>query len=128
MIFTEDIPESGLIIVVVLFKGYKGNYQNDSRKSLLNTIPNHVKKKCGIDLKPFQFSLIRSVEEIRDTSSKKNIERPRTIGTEYKYRFENVTKEKFKEVFEEIRDYCNQRNIWSDYSIMFADYVGEINE
>ncbi len=128
MIFVEEIPERGLIIVSVLFSGYKGNYPNDSRRYLLKNLPDLIKGKYGIELVPVQFSLIRSIERTPDMSEKQSIGRPRTVGVEYRYRFENVNKEEFKEVYKEIRDYCNQRNIWLDHNIMYADYLGEIYE
>ncbi|MBU7027827.1 MAG: hypothetical protein HXS48_12900 [Theionarchaea archaeon] len=128
MIFVEDIPESGLIIVSVLFNGYKHNFQNDSRRDLLKRLPNHVKEKCGVQLVPIQFSLIRSIERTPDMSEKQSIGRARTVGVEYRYRFEHVEKKGFEEMYKEVRNYCSQTSIWRDYDIMFADYVGEINE
>lgn len=128
MIFVEEIPEKGLIIVSVLFSGYKGSYQNDSRRYLLKNLPDLIKEKYRIELVPVQFSLIRSIERTPDMSERQSIGRPRTVGVEYRYRFENVNKEEFKEIYREIRSYCNQRNIWLDHNIMYADYVGEIYE
>jgi hypothetical protein len=128
MIFVEDIPESGLIIVSVLFNGYKHNFQNDSRRNLMKTLPNLIKEKCGIQLVPIQFSLIRSIERTPDMSEKESIGRARTVGVEYRYRFEHLNKEEFEEMYKEIKNHCSQKNMWRDYDIMYADYVGEINE
>jgi hypothetical protein len=128
MIFIEDIPESGLIIVSVLFNGYKHNFQNDSRRNLLKTLPNLIKGKFGVQLVPIQFSLIKSIERTPDMSEKESIGRARTVGVEYRYRFEHLGKEEFGKIYKEIRNHCGQRNMWRDYDIMYADYVGEINE
>lgn len=128
MIFVEDIPENGLIIVSVLFNGYKHNFQNDSRRNLLKTLPDLIKKICGVQLVPVQFSLIRNIERTPDMSERESIGRARTVGVEYRYRFEHVEKEEFEEMYKEVKNYCSQRSIWRDFDIMFADYVGEINE
>lgn len=128
MIFTEDIPESGLIIVSVLFNGYKHNFQNDSRRKLLKKLPDRIKEKCEVQLVPVQFSIIRSIERTPDMSEKESIGKARTVGVEYRYRFENIDKKKFEEVYKNIKEYCSQENMWEDYDVMYADYVGEINE
>ena len=39
MIDDNDVPESGLLIVSVFFKGYEDSYQNDSRRKLRDRIP-----------------------------------------------------------------------------------------
>ena len=89
MIFLEDIPKNGLIIVSVLFKGYKHNFQNDSRRNLLETLPRKIKETCDCQLIPIQFSLVRSIERTQDMTEKESIGRSRTVGVEYRYRFEN---------------------------------------
>lgn len=128
MIFTEDTPESGLIIVSVLFNGYKHNFQNDSRRDLLKKLPDHIKERCGVQLVPVQFSLIRSIERTPDMPEKASIGKARTVGVEYRYRFGNTDREKFGEVYKNIREYCRQKETWRDYDILYADYVGDINE
>lgn len=116
MIDINDVPESGLLIISVFFKGYEDSYQNDSRRKLRNRIPRiDEKHNLDINLKPLQFCLIRAVV--------KGI--GRSIGAEYHYSFKNMTPEKFKTLYKEINDVCQNFNIWSSHSILFADYVSD---
>ena len=142
MMFIEDVPERGILIVNVFFKGYKDYYPNESRRNLRNIVPNKV-RKIGLNLEPLQFSLIRSIEgsnkrcpecktmttedkcphcDVKTHSTRIG----QSVGVEYQYRYKDISKEKFKETYDEIKNYCENSSMWSTCKIMYADDIGEI--
>lgn len=87
----KEVPQSGVLIISVYWDPmeYKDNFQNDSRKKLNKTIPKIIENEgLDIDLRPLQFSLIRTV------IGKKT----RASGAEEHYSYRNMTLDKFKEL------------------------------
>lgn len=118
MILLEDIPRSGVFIVSAFFKGYKDNYQNDSRKDLKEKLPARVEgEDLDIDLEPLQFSLIRHVDETG---------RSRSIGVTYFYRFKDMNAKKYAELHRLARRFLESNAKWSHHQILIGSRVGGI--
>ena len=116
MIFVEDVPKSGVLVVTVYFRGYKDNYQNDSRRDLKSQVPKIDKEKnLGINLEPLQFCLVRKVTEEG---------RARSIGVLYTYSYYNMTPEKFRVLHKHLSSLFASKRRWSHFDIMVASNVG----
>ena len=61
MMLIDEVPDSGMILLVIRFSGYKDSYQNDSRRKL-DSLPKAIKSDdLGIWIQPVSFSLIKTV-------------------------------------------------------------------
>jgi hypothetical protein len=118
MIFIDDVPKSGVLVVTVFFKGYKDYYQNESRKELRDQVPKIDKdNNLGVSLEPLQFCLVRKVTEEG---------RARSIGVLYTFSYANMTPDKFKVLFKELTELLGKKAKWSHHDIMVASNVGGI--
>ena len=116
MIFVEDVPKSGVLVVTVYFRGYKDYYQNESRKELKDQVPKIDKEeKLGISLEPLQFCLVRKVTEEG---------RGRSIGVVYTYSYSNMTPEKFRIFHRHLSSLLARKSKWSHFDIMVASNIG----
>lgn len=119
MIYIEDIPKSGLLIITVYFQGYKDYFQNESRRALLNVPEIDKKNNLGIDLKPLQFCLIKMMEE---GVKKEKVGRAR--GAQYLYSYSNMTPDKFKTFYRNLKKWFEGKSMWNDFEIMIANPIG----
>jgi len=116
LIFVEDVPKSGVLVVTVYFKGYKDYYQNESRKELRDQVPGIDKEEnLSVDLEPLQFCLVRRVTEEG---------RSRAIGVLYTYSYTNMTPDRFRTLHQKLSDLLRKKKKWSHYDIMVASNVG----
>jgi hypothetical protein len=120
LIFPEDVPRSGVFIVSAYFKGYKDNYQNDSRRDLKKGLIKHLKtREVDVHLKPLQFSLIRHVDENG---------RSTTIGVTYFYEFKDMTPESYKDLHKEAVDFLSNKSKWSHHQVLVGSRVGRVDD
>ena len=118
MIFIEDVPKSGVLVVTVFFKGYKDYYQNESRKELRDQVPKIDKdNNLEISLEPLQFCLVRKVTEEG---------RARSIGVLYTFSYANMTPYKFRVLHNGLEELLEKKAKWSHYDIMVASNVGGV--
>jgi hypothetical protein len=126
MIPIKEIPKSGIIEIIVYFKGYKGSYQNDTRRYLGESSP-RIKEplpklkeiiQLEIDLKPLQFFLLRLV------GGKKT----RANGALYQYTYRNMSPEKFKILYREIKNFSKRFEWWEEIDVMISQNVGGLDE
>lgn len=124
MIPIENIPRSGVLVISVYFKGYKDYYQNESRKELKEQVPIiDIQKNLEINLKPFQFSLLRRVDEEGDSKTRKG----RSIGVIYSFSYSNMIPEKYKTLHKELENLlAKKKSKWSHFDIMVASRVGGV--
>ena len=118
IIFVEDVPKSGILVVTVFFKGYKDYYQNESRQELRDQVPKIDKEQnLDINLEPLQFCLVRNVTEEG---------RARAIGVLYTYTYSDMTPDKFKVLYKCLTELLVKKTKWSHNDIMVASNVGGI--
>lgn len=115
-----------MLVISVYFKGYKDYYQNESRKELKEQIPVIDKNaNLGIELKPFQFSLLRHVDDDGESSRR----RGRSIGVIYSFSFKNMTAEKYQTLHSQVQDLLGKKKSkWSHFDIMISSRVGGLSD
>jgi len=120
MIPLENIPESGILLVTIHFKGYKDNFANDARIALKDGVPKLVKKlNIDIDLTPLIFSLIKTVADDVGKAT-----RSRATGAQYQFGYYGMNSEKFKKIYYELKKLCDGRDWKDEIEIMVAGNVG----
>ena len=98
----STMDSAGVMYLAVFFKGYKDNYQNDSRKSLLKSFPTFIKKHFeGAEITPLSFSLVYGA---LDCSGK-------AIGAQYQYAFRGLESAQI-DAFTEAVDSFTRKAIW----------------
>ena len=61
MIPLDELPRSGQLIIAVHFKGYRHNYANDTRRTLLKFPAREDVKNIGIEFYPLDYWLKRMI-------------------------------------------------------------------
>lgn len=118
MIYVDDIPKSGMLVITVYFRGYRDYFQNETRKELRDQVPKIDKdKSLGVQLEPLLFCLVRKVTEEG---------RSRSIGVLYTYSYSEMTPDKFKVLHQELNQLLGRKSKWSHYDVMVASNVGGI--
>ena len=109
MISIDDVPRAGVLIVSVYFDGYKGSYQNDSRRRLLELV-NQIIKDEGLKvlITPFSFSLIRTIVGGKT----------RATGAQYQYGYSEMNGSDLKVIFMKLKE--RKLSFWNDVQIMIA--------
>jgi len=116
MIFVDDVPKSGVLVVTVYFKGYRDYYQNESRQELRDQVPKiDEENNLSINLEPLQFCLVRKVTEEG---------RGRSIGVLYTYSYSNMTPNKFRVFHKHLTSVLERKSKWSHFDVMIASNVG----
>ncbi len=119
MIFLEDIPKTGILILTVYFPGgkYKEYFPNEARKKLKERIPRiDQKEKLGLELEPLQFSLVRTI------SGKVS----RAGGAQWQFGYKNMTPEKFKILYKNVTELSNPE-WWGSFDILVASNVAGLD-
>ncbi len=114
MISIENIPQAGIILVTVHFKGYKDSYANDARRKMRDAIPK-IDQEKGLEtnLNPLMFSLVRTIADGVT----------RATGAQWQFSYTNMTSEKFKVLYKEIMSIKNRLGWWKEIEIMIATEV-----
>ena len=113
MMLIDEVPDSGMILLVIRFSGYKDSYQNDSRRKL-DSLPKSIKSDdLGIWIQPVSFSLIKTV---LDGVS-------RATGAMQTYSFSELNPEKFVKLYKAIEQFCASPEWWGTWEIMIAQGV-----
>lgn len=124
MIPLENVPRTGILIISVYWNGYKGYYQNDTRRILLERVPSiDEENNLDLNLQPLQFSLIKTITigGLKKDGKKKTISRAN--GAEYHYSFKNMTAEKCKFLYKELKKLERNFAWWHHIDFMFASSV-----
>jgi hypothetical protein len=117
MIPLEDVPQSGILIITVYFKGYKDNYANDARRMLRDGVPKlNEKLNLGITLTPLMFSLVRTIAEGVS----------RATGAQFQFGYSGMTPDKFKRIYFELKKLGDKCEWKDEIEIMVASHVGGI--
>jgi len=113
MMLVEEVPNSGMLILVIRFNGYKDSYQNDSRRKL-DGLPNSIDtEELEVRIKPVSFGLIKTV---LDGVS-------RATGAMQTYTFSELTPEKYVKLHKAIEQFCTSLDWWGSWELMIAQGV-----
>lgn len=115
MIPIENIPESGVLIVTIHFKGYKDYFPNEIRKTLKAGVPSLVKNLVNVPLTPLVFSLIKTIidEPKADKPDKLKTRAGRATGAQYQFGYYDMSPDKFKKIYPELKKIGDGRE-WKD--------------
>lgn len=128
MIPLENIPESGILVVTVQFKGYKDYFQNETRKTLKEAVPK-LGKKFDLEITPLVFSLIKTIidEPKLDEAGKPagfKQRAGRATGAQYQFGYYDMSPDKFKKIYYELKKLCDGREWKDSIEIMVASNIG----
>jgi hypothetical protein len=106
----ESNESTGILYLAVFFKGYRDNYQNDSRKNLLNSFPAYIAKNFpGVRIVPLAFSLVYGT---LDGSG-------RAVGAQYQYSFKGMDTVQPKDFINVVNKFA-KKEIWDSSDVLFA--------
>ncbi len=115
MIFLENVPKTGIFIVTVYSSGgkYQNYFLNEGRKTLTERIPRIDKKeKLGLDLELLQFCTTHFDCDVMK----------RVYGVQGQFGYKNMTPEKFKTIYKNVKDLSNRK--WCDsFDILVGRHV-----
>ena len=113
MILLEEVPDTGMLVLVIQFNGYKDNYQNDSRIKL-DRLPKSIKADdLGIRIMPVSFGLVKTV--IEGVS--------RATGVMQMYTYSDLTPDKYLHLYDALIKFCTSLEWWGSWEVMIAQGV-----
>ncbi len=101
---------NGLFCLAVFFRGYRDNYQNDTRRNLVKSFPGVAQKEYpAASITPLVFSLVYGT---LDGSGK-------AIGAQYQYAYKGMDSVPMDD-FNSLAGRFAKKKIWESHEILFA--------
>ncbi|MGB9762435.1 MAG: hypothetical protein ACPLW7_00230 [Minisyncoccia bacterium] len=128
----------GVLIVSIYFPSFKGNFPNDCRRFLAQTLPRYLKDYTD-KIEPLNYSLIRYIpmdavlKENKNNKEEKKLRiSGKAAGGQYTYIIKGATPEFFRKLFDFLEERKNRKidEFLGNYNVILGNFIsrGDLDE